>query len=150
TGVLQRSVRFQDPQGRITWWREQRFVSMANPHLATISLELTPENWSGDITLRSGLEGDVRNEGVARYRGLESQHLDHLGTQQLDDDHITLRVITRQSRIEVAMVARHVLYQDGHPIHPKPQLEADHTRIFLLYPLTLQRNQPLRIEKTVA
>jgi len=150
TGVLKRNIRFQDSQGRITWWREQRFVSMANPRLAAISLELTPENWSGEITLRSGLDGNVRNEGVARYRGLESQHLDHLGTRQMDDDLIALQVRTRQSRIEIAMVARHVLYQDGHPIHPESRLDADHAQIFLHYPLTLQQDQPLRIEKTIA
>ena len=42
-GVLRRTVRFRDPQGRLTRWQEQRLVSMAQPHLAGLAVEVTAE-----------------------------------------------------------------------------------------------------------
>jgi alpha,alpha-trehalase len=74
--VLSRDVRFRDAEGRTTRWRERRIVSMADAHLAGLSVELTAEDWSGRLTVRSGLDGSVVNSGVARYRDLASRHLE--------------------------------------------------------------------------
>jgi alpha,alpha-trehalase len=75
-GVLRRDLRFRDAKGRTTRWNERRLVSMADPHLAALSVELTAEDWSGRLTVRSALDGGVTNRGVARYRGLADRHLD--------------------------------------------------------------------------
>ena len=90
-GLLSRSLRIKDPQGRTTSWQERRLVSMADPHLAALEVRLTPENWSGRVTLRSALDGGVINDGVARYRDLNRRHLETLETAQTDDDTILLR-----------------------------------------------------------
>src|SRR5688572_9833504 len=63
-GVLRRDVRFQDPQGRVTGWQERRLISMANPHIAGLAVELVAENWSGRLTVRSALDGSIINNGV--------------------------------------------------------------------------------------
>jgi len=63
-GVLRRDLRFRDAEGRTTRWIERRPVSMADPHLAALSVELTAEDWSGRLTLRSMLDGGVTNRGV--------------------------------------------------------------------------------------
>ncbi|NIR59899.1 MAG: glycoside hydrolase family 65 protein, partial [Gammaproteobacteria bacterium] len=67
-GLLRRSARLRDAEGRTFRWEERRLVSMDDPHLAAIEVRLTPEDWSGRMTIRSALDGGVTNDGVARYR----------------------------------------------------------------------------------
>src|SRR5690606_26065212 len=104
---------------------EQRFVSMANSHLAGLALEIVAENWSGTVCVRSGIEGDVKNQGVARYRGLADLHLDPIGSQQLSDNRISLSVRTRQSRVEVSLAARTELFLD----RKSTRLNSSHVKI---------------------
>ena len=57
-------------EGRRTAVTQRRLVSMADPYLAALRRTFVAENWSGDLTVRSVLDGRVANRGVARYRGL--------------------------------------------------------------------------------
>jgi hypothetical protein len=109
-GVLERVVRLRDEAGRRTQLRERRLVHMASPHLAALSLALTPENWSGTVEVRSAIDGTVRNDGVARYRGLESGHLEPVEASAEPARRLFLKMRTRQSRLEVALAARTRLY----------------------------------------
>ena len=66
--VLTRRMRIRDADGRTTAVHHRRFVSMADPHVAGIEMVVTAEDWTGDLTFRSGLDGGVLNAGVDRYR----------------------------------------------------------------------------------
>lgn len=105
-GMLHRQVRFRDPQGRITLVRQHRFVHMAHPHLAGLWTSVVAENWSGLLRIRSEIDGQVTNSGVARYRDLASQHLDILRTEVTDQETMSLLARTSQSGITVATAAR--------------------------------------------
>ena len=105
-GLLRRELRFRDTAGRTTRWRERRIVSMADPHLAGLSIELTPEDWSGRLTVRSALDGSVTNSGVARYRDLAGRHLEILELDHLGADALILYCRTSQSMLGVAQAAR--------------------------------------------
>ena len=111
SGLLLRTFRFRDAEGRTTRWAERRLVSMDDMHLAALSLTLIPENWEGAIEIRSGLDGTVINGGVARYRELESRHLEVLDAQALEPQMLQLRCRTRQSGVEVVQVARTRLFR---------------------------------------
>jgi trehalose/maltose hydrolase-like predicted phosphorylase len=69
-GVLLRSTTFRDGEGRGTRLEQRRLVHMADPHLAALETRITALDWSGRIEIRSGLDGEVENAGVARYRDL--------------------------------------------------------------------------------
>ncbi|MCK5620883.1 MAG: glycoside hydrolase family 65 protein, partial [Alphaproteobacteria bacterium] len=97
-GLLCRSLRLRDAEGRTTRWEERRLVSMDDPHLAALEVRLTPEDWSGRMTIRSALDGSVINDGVPRYRGLNNRHLETLETGQTQDNTILLRSRMVQSR----------------------------------------------------
>ncbi|MGD9202571.1 MAG: beta-phosphoglucomutase, partial [Chitinispirillia bacterium] len=56
-GQLVRKIRFKDKSGKITRIESLRFVSMNNSHIAGLRYSVTPENYSGDITIRSALDG---------------------------------------------------------------------------------------------
>jgi trehalose/maltose hydrolase-like predicted phosphorylase len=105
-GVLTRFLRVRDGQGRTTKITQRRFVSMADPHLAALETTVVPEDWSGRLELRSALDGQVTNAGVARYRDLEGRHLRPVAGGQAGDDLVWLLVETRSSRIQVALAAR--------------------------------------------
>jgi alpha,alpha-trehalase len=105
-GVLHRRWRFRDDGQRITCVKEQRLIHMESPHLAAVQLILRPENWSGNIEVRTAIDGRVRNEGVARYRELENQHLQPLETQEVNTETILLQCETNQSGLRIAMAAR--------------------------------------------
>src|SRR5918998_5000684 len=69
-----RVSRLRDRAGRETTLLSRRFVSVANMHQGAIEWTITPENWSGRMSVISALDGRVTNRGVARYRQLEGRH----------------------------------------------------------------------------
>ncbi|MDJ0945141.1 MAG: glycosyl hydrolase family 65 protein [Kiloniellales bacterium] len=149
-GLLSRSFRLRDPQGRTTLWRERRFVSMAEPHLAAIELRLTPENWSGRMTLRSAIDGGVLNDGVARYRELNRRHLETLETAQTSDDTILLRSRMVQCRREIVEAARTRLQQDGKPLAGERHLDRLPDFIAQDIAFDAEEGREIAVEKVVA
>ena len=149
-GLLSRSLRLRDPQGRTTHWAERRLVSMADPHLAALEVRLTPENWSGRMTLRSALDGSVINDGVARYRELNRRHLDTLETAQSDDDTILLRSRMVQCRREIVEAARTQLRQGGKRLPTERHLERLPDFVAQDISFDAEEGQEITAEKVVA
>ena len=75
SATLTRRLRFRDREGRETGLVSRRFVSMASMHHAYLEWTITPLNWSGSAEVVTALDGRVTNDGVPRYRQLESDHL---------------------------------------------------------------------------
>jgi alpha,alpha-trehalase len=114
-GVLVREVRFSDAEGRETSLSQRRLVHMGRPSLAALETNLRPENWSGQVTVRSGVDGNVENRNVARYRGLSGRHLEIVDHGHPERGRATLRTRTSQSRIEIVTGIRHRLWIDDAP-----------------------------------
>ena len=112
-GVLTRTFVLTDPEGRRTRIAQRRFVHMGNPHAAGLQTTFLPENWSGSMHVESGLDGRIINAGVARYRKLNSRHLEPVEAEFLNNDSMYLEVETTQSRVRVAIAARTVVRLDG-------------------------------------
>ena len=149
-GVLRRTVRFRDPQGRVTRWQERRLVSMAQPHLAGLAVEVTPENWSGRLTVRSALDGSVTNQGVPRYRALASRHLETLEVGQPDAETLLLRSRTTQSLLHVVEAARTRLYHQTHLVNAERQLDRQTDVIAHELACPMQPGASITVEKIVA
>jgi len=75
------------------------------PH-AAIDYRITPENWDGELRIRSELDGSVRNTGVARYRQFANRHLEVVGRGRVSPEGVYLIARTTQSRFEVGEAAR--------------------------------------------
>lgn len=149
-GVLLRSLRFKDGQGRVTRLVSRCLVHMQQPHLAALEITLTAENWSGRIEIRSALDGRVINDGVARYRALGSRHLEPLQTRELDPETIFLMVRTSQSRIEVALAAATRVWVNDHPAACERQIVQEPGYVAHLLAVDLAEESPLTIEKIVS
>ncbi len=149
-GILERRIRFRHSLDRNTSLVSRRLVHMANPHLAALQWELTPENWSGPIEIRSTLDGTVANNGVQRYRGLNSRHLEVLGTERIGEDGICLIVETNQSHIRMVQAARTQVFVDGqHAVLERETIE-EHGIAEQRLQVDCAREKPLRVEKVVA
>jgi trehalose/maltose hydrolase-like predicted phosphorylase len=148
--MLDWRVRFRDEQGRETSLQSRRIVHLSSMHLAAIEFTITPENWSGTVQIRSALDGRVQNRGVARYNDLNGQHLEQLGTAQVDDDGIYLAVQTVQSRIEMAQAARTRVYSNSKRADDRRTTNAEAGYIEQLLDVECQQGKPVRVEKLVA
>ncbi|QGY91158.1 beta-phosphoglucomutase family hydrolase [Micrococcus luteus] len=105
-GVLSRTMTFEDEQGRRTTVHTRQFTSLANRHLAAIELTVVAENWSGDLTVRSKIEGRVANLNVSDDRTLANQHLEPVQAREIDGETVLLETATNQSGIHVAVATR--------------------------------------------
>lgn len=148
-GVLLRKMKFKDSKERVTSLISERVVSMSNPHVAGIRWTLLPENWSGDIIVRSAIDGRVKNNGVERYSELESQHTRVCEKGATEDHIIYLSACTLQSEVKVTMASALNVYKSGHmfEVERKPVEEED----FIAEDIKIECEQlyPTTIEKTL-
>jgi trehalose/maltose hydrolase-like predicted phosphorylase len=112
-GVLTRRFRVTDDQGRVTAIAQRRLVSMADPFCAGLDTTVVAENYEGVVTVRSGIDGRVRNSGVARYAGLGDEHLQCVGAEALNKCAVALDARTTTSRVEIGVAARHRVLENG-------------------------------------
>ena len=149
-GLLQRRLRLRDRAGRITRWDERRLVSMADRHLAALELQVTPEDWAGRLSICAGIDGGVINDGVARYRGLSSRHLETVATGEQDACTVFLQARLNQARVEIAEVVRTCLWLNREPIGPPRRTEQSADRIAQEIALDVRADDEVSIEKVLA
>lgn len=149
-GLYERAVRVRDRARRETRIVERRFVHMARKHLAGQHLVITSENWSGRLTIRAMLDGDVTNAGVARYRPFNGAHLRVRDTAALDDATVLLEAETTQSRLRIAEVARIRAAAVGRAATIERKLVEEPSRIGQEIALDLGAGEQAEVEKIVA
>lgn len=101
-GILHRTTRLKDPQGRILRLEIRRVVFAHQVRGAVIDISITPENFSGELRIFSGLNGDVTNQGY--FPRERVKHLNLVAMKQAED-YIYLEMQTRDDKIKIAMAA---------------------------------------------
>ncbi len=149
-GVLTREFRVEDGEGRRTAIKSSRIVSMRDPHLVALTWTFKPENWSGKAIFNSGLDGNVINDNVERYRDLESRHLQPLETEVLDEHSIFLRVQTRQSRITMTQAARTKFYHKDEELNPVSNSNQSEGHVCQEFQVEVEKGEEYVLEKIVA
>jgi trehalose/maltose hydrolase-like predicted phosphorylase/CheY-like chemotaxis protein len=150
-GVLRREIRIQTDRGYIFTIETRRIVHMSDPHLAAISYVITPENYEGRITVRSGLDGTVQNTGVPRYKQLNYRHLAPHSLGQVDKNTVHLSVKTNHSGIIISEVSKTRLFCEGEELHPKSSITIKGKKaIYQDFTLSVQKGHDYRVEKIVS
>ncbi len=149
SGILTREMRVVDAQGRDVTLVERRLVSMSDPALAAVSLDIVAGDWSGRMTIRSLIDGTVTNAGVPRYRDLDGQHLRIEGCDHPAPGFARLRCRTVQSGIEAVFCAR-TRVKGVVAEAVETTTWAERGRVGTETSLTLEAGQRLRIGKTIA
>jgi len=150
SGVLLRTIRFSDDRKRVTRLIERRFVHMNRAHLAGLETTLIAENWSGKVEFRSALDGRIVNNGVKRYRDLNSVHLTALETAHPAEDIVFLKMETNQSELRVALAARTQVFSEGRPLSVERRTLQETAHVAQLFDVPIAVNQPVKIEKIVS
>jgi beta-phosphoglucomutase family hydrolase len=146
-GVLTRVNRYRDEAGRTTLITSRQVVSICETHLAVLEVTIEAEDWAGDVTVESVINGAVANRNVAADLQLTGEHLMSVGSAVIDDEAVRHEVRTNQSGITIAMAVRNRVdpsstITDRAPI--TDQHRAGHAFI-----IALESGRPVAIEKTV-
>ncbi|PKP04359.1 MAG: beta-phosphoglucomutase [Bacteroidetes bacterium HGW-Bacteroidetes-9] len=149
TGVFCRHLLFTDDKGRKTKIVSRRIASMEDPHLASLQYELTPVNYSGEITLKSGINGDIINDGVERYKQLNQQHLQH-GQQGHGENMVWVSVQTTQSAVNIVEAANHRVFINDNEVAVNGAAIINPAKAFLQFNIKANVGESVRLEKFVA
>ena len=146
-GMLLRLIRFEDKHGRRATLKERRLVSMIDPHLGALEMTLIAENWSGPVTVRSGIDGRVVNAGAKLYSRFNNKHLEPLAAEPVGEDAVYLLVRTVQSNLHVAEAARTQAFVDGELRSGPRRTINERAYIGQEFVTDLRQGQTLTIEK---
>lgn len=155
SGLLCWTLRFRDRHGRTTAVGLRRLVSMDDMHLAAQEMVVTPEDWSGTIEVDTTLDGRIINAGVARYRDLNSSHLNILEAcprhgARSGAELCLLVTEFNQARLRVAQAARTLAYRDHSPVEAPPRTGAAPGAVYQTFRLEAREGEAVRVEKVVA
>jgi len=149
TGHLHREMVVRDSAGRETRLESTRVASMAEPHLGAIRYCITPLNYSSRIFIKSGLDGDIVNAGVERYRTLNSKHLEPI--RQGGKGNLSyLLTRTVQSRIKIAEAAKLILTSNGELKSSEIMVEEKPGAVWSRVGLEIEQGQSVTVDKIVA
>ncbi|MDP8212801.1 MAG: glycosyl hydrolase family 65 protein [Candidatus Zapsychrus exili] len=151
-GMLSRRIRWQDEKGRTTLIEEHRIVSMAQPHNGALVCTITPENYSGNVSIKSGIDGSVINAGVERYKQLNSKHLEPVSHGKFGEDGIFLQTRTNQTEIKITEALRTLVYKGRDRIKPEMKVTVTHGRqkIIQEFNIAVKKGEKYTIEKLVS
>lgn len=149
TGLLRKEMVVRDDAGRETLIESFRLANMEAPHIAAIRYCITPLNYSGEISIRSGLDGEIINSGVERYRALNSKHLGP-GIVGGEGSRSYLLTRTNHSRIEIAEAAQLHVFINGQRIETDVEIEKTPASIWSIIRLDIKQDEQLCVEKIVA
>lgn len=148
-GVLERRVVVRE-LGRETEIVSRRIVSIQRPHIAAIEQRIRPVNFSSRLTVRSALDGNVVNAGVARYRALEGRHLAVVDVGLAGEEVTHLTAETLQSKIRMAQAARLRVWLEDEIASIDRRTVTEPGRIAQDFDCDVAAGECLRIEKVVA
>lgn len=148
TGILYRSVIVDHEDGKKTRVESSRFVSMANPHLAGLEYKVLPLNYAGNIEMYSGIDGDLINDGVARYRELDQHHLDQLDQGRMNEIGYVI-VKTNQSDITISATEKVTLNKGSKSIDAE-NFKTEKGKIKTYFKLGLQKGESGVLRKLVS
>ncbi len=150
-GILHRDIRAATRKGYITRIETRRLVHILNPHYLALQYIITPQNYSGVITVRHLIDGAVINSGVERYRQLNSQHLDLTALGSFSRNGVYLSVVTNQSHIEISQAAKLRVFSGRKEINPVLNLVTKNKlAIGQEFKLKVKKGIAYRIEKIVS
>jgi len=109
-----------------------------------------PEDWSGPLEVRSGLDGTVINSGVARYRSLRGDHLVPRETGALGPDVISLVVETRDSHVQIGQAARTRVIRDDEPVETERTVDEGTASIANHLLIDAREGEAITIEKVAS
>ncbi|MFW5974593.1 MAG: HAD-IA family hydrolase [Bacteroidota bacterium] len=148
TGLLGRTMVIVDEKGRETEITSQRLAGMKNPHTAILKYTLKALNYSGKVTITTGLNGDIINDGVKRYRQLNQQHL-RPSQAEAHENLQLLEVETTQSGVRIAEAAEISIKANGKSLQKELDHSVEKAAVYSSFQHDIKTNESVGFEKAV-
>ena len=103
-GILTQLLRWKSETGKITRFESYRLVHLCHKHTALIKGIVVPENYSGTISIRGGLDGYTFNRGLGDQ--LKIKHFKLTEYEDRNEDGVYLEMKTYTSAITVSMASK--------------------------------------------
>ncbi|MBT3208982.1 MAG: beta-phosphoglucomutase family hydrolase [Bacteroidetes bacterium] len=149
TGLLYRKLIVSDDEGRKTLVESWRVASMYNKNLASLKYKISPLNYSENITVVSKLDGNIINNGVARYRQLNQKHIEHVSSS-FEENIGFLCVKTTNSDIEVTETAKITVKINNQEINPDFSWKKESACVSNTFTTFVEKGTELQVEKIVS
>jgi len=149
TGLLSRVLQVRDTKGNETLIESKRFASMADPHRSALHYSVKPLNYSGKITIKTGINGAIINDGVDRYKSLNQKHLKP-AEQGAEGNRLFVVVSTTQSGIQIAEVAGHTFFRNGETLNIRLSNETSASAVYGTVAIDLSQGEAVSLVKNVA
>jgi beta-phosphoglucomutase family hydrolase len=147
--VMERFITFKDSKGRTTTIKSKRIASMSDPHIGAIQYTVKPENYSEKIRLRSSIDGNLINSGVARYRQLNSLHLSPVA-QGKTDSGTFLHTETTASKTQIIIGSKTQVYEGSSPLKIEKKIVEDKAHISEEVEIPMEEGKEYTLEKMVS
>lgn len=147
-GIFETSMLVKDKEGRETVIFSTRFASMDNKNIAGISFAVSPQNYSDNISIKSTLDGNHKNDGVARYSSLEQQHIVPIN-ENANGNIQLLTVKTTQSNVFIYELAKLDVYENGEEIDVEFEHAGENGIIESVFNRNVEQGDSLYLSKTV-
>lgn len=148
TGLLSRTMIVADEKGRETEITSHRLAGMKNPHAAILKYNLKALNYSGKVTISTGLNGDIINDGVKRYRQLNQQHLKPSKADARENLQL-LEVETTQSGVCIAEAAAISISAEGKRLQKELKHSVEESVVHSSFQHDLRSSESVGFEKAV-
>ncbi|MGA5443541.1 glycoside hydrolase family 65 protein [Streptomyces griseoincarnatus] len=145
--VLTRRFRYRMQGGGVLEVEQVRLTHMTDPHVAALRTVVRADDWSGEIEVESGLDGDVSNANVRRYRSLARHHLIRMRTGVSEADTTWLSCRTSASDIGIGMAARTVASAEP---ATASEIRSSHRRVVHRLVVPVGPGRTAVVDKTVA
>ncbi len=146
---MKRVITFRDKAGRITTVESYRIASMDNPHCVALKYIIIPHNYSARIAVKSALDGTVYNNGVQRYRNLNSNHLSPVEAGACSPG-ICLVTETVTSRVRIYMNSATRVYRNKKVLAGPVHVHKRSGFISEIFEVRAVRGRPVVVEKLVS
>lgn len=138
-GEVRRDILWEDESGELFKLAFRRFVSLHDRHLMGMRVEITPLSNAADISIRSGINGQMTNSGA--------QHFIEGERRVFDKELLQLTAVTSESSIEFVHACAHQLYEDGKRLAAAPAPSMDRRRVTLTYKLKAEAGKCITLDK---
>lgn len=138
-GELRRDIIWEDELGDQFELSFRRFVSLHDKHLMGMRVEITPLSGAADISITSGINGQMTNSGA--------QHFNEGERRVFDKELLQLTATTTESNIVFVHTCVHQLYEEGTRliVHPSPSM--DRRKVALTYKIKAEAGKCIRLDK---
>jgi len=139
TGELTRTVVYETTNGNELKIVFNRFVSLADKHIIGQKITILPNVKDVDISIKTGINGQVTNSGV--------QHFSEGEKRLYENKYLQLVETTTQSQIDFVINTVHDFKINNKEIEPDSFIFMDRRKIGNSYDISVKKNEELCIEK---